>query len=113
MRVVTHASDRAQFFFHHARERLVDQYRVDAVDDFPLNLGAGSLRRTKRGSLDALPDCLDVFGVGIPYVIEDFRKVGHDIRRVAARGNDVMNPGLLRHVLAHQVDHVIERLDTV
>ena len=40
-------------------------------------------------------------------------EVGDDVRRRAAAGDDVVNARLLRHVLAHHVDHVVHRLDPV
>ena len=46
-------------------------------------------------------------------IIEDFREVGHDIRRFAALGDHVVDARLLRNVLAHEIDHVIEGFDAV
>jgi hypothetical protein len=49
----------------------------------------------------------------MPDVVEDFCEVRHYIGRIAACGDDIVDAGLLRNVLAHEIDHVIEGLDTV
>ena len=55
---------------------------------------------------DALPDAVEHPHVGVAGVVVDLREVGHDVRRRAAVGDDVVDARLLRHVLAHHVHHV-------
>ena len=62
---------------------------------------------------DALPDAVEDAHVRLAGVVVDLGEIGHDVRRAAAAGDDVVDARLLRHVLAHHVDHVVHRFDRV
>ena len=47
------------------------------------------------------------------YVVIDLSFLGHDIWRIAAVGNDIVDACHLRNVLTHEVNHVIHRFDTI
>ena len=107
------AADLAQFGVHHLRQRFVDQQRVVAVDHFPVDLGAGAHRRAARRLFEPGPDRIDLGRIGVADIVKDLGKVGHHIGRDAAFGNHIMDPRLLRDMLAHHVDHHVEAFDAV
>ncbi len=47
------------------------------------------------------------------HVVKHFREIGHDVRRRAAAGDDIVHARFLRHVLAHHVRHHVHRLDGI
>ena len=54
-----------------------------------------------------------LFRIGMANVVVDLCKVGHDVRRSAAAGDDVVDARVLRHVLAHEIGHVVHGFDAV
>ena len=83
------------------------------MDDLPVDVGSRTHCRAAGRFLDSRPDVADDGRIRMPQVVVDLCKIRHDIRGIAAGRDDIVDSRLLRHVFAHQVDHVIERFDAV
>ena len=107
------AAEITQYAVHHLLQRLVDQHRVIAMDNLPVDAGAGTLGGAAGGGLEALPERLHRGGLRVTQVVEDLGEIRHHVGGVAAGGNHVVDTGLLWHVFPHQVDHVIHGFHAV
>ena len=83
------------------------------MDDLVLHPGPGTHRRTLGRARHALEQPQHGGGVRVPHVVVDLREVRHDVGRETALRDHVVDPRLLRNVLAHEVHHVVHRLDPV
>ena len=95
------------------RQCSIGQFVVIAVDHLVFHPRPRAHRRALRRLDHSIPQLGQNVGVGVPHVVKDLGEFGHYIGRGPAAGDHVVNARILRHVLAHQVDHVIHRLDRV
>ena len=49
----------------------------------------------------------------MPQIVKNLCEVRHDVRRIAAARYYVVDSSFMRHVFTHEVNHVIERLDSI
>ena len=111
--VVLHAAYLRQILEEQQRERLVGEQAVAAVDDLVLDARSGSHGGGIGNLDDAQPQTLHGEGVGVAQIEIEFGEVGDDVGRGPAPGDDVVNPGLLGHMLTQQIHHGRHRLDAV
>ncbi len=98
---------------HHPGQGFVRQQRVIAVDHLVFQFRAGPHGRGFRRRDDALPNTHQNVRIRVAHIVVNLGKVRHDVRRLAAPRDHIVNTRLFRHVFTHQIDHVIHRLDTV
>ena len=84
-----------------------------AGGDLEVHGGAGGEGAGLGGVQDPLPDGFELALVGVAGDQAEFGGFGDDVGGVAAFGDDVVDPGLLRDVLAEEVEGVGHELDAV
>lgn len=84
-----------------------------ARGDFEVHGGAGGESAGLGGVEDALPDGFELALVGVAGDQTEFGGLRDDVGGVAAFGDDVVDPGLLRDVFAEEVEGVGHDLDAV
>ena len=84
-----------------------------AMHGFDLNFGASSQRRCMGGVHYPIPNSRKLSGLGMTHVVVDFRKIRHNVGRLTATRDHIVNPRTIGHMLSHKIDHMIHGLDAI
>ena len=98
---------------HDLGKGLVGQQRKVAVHDLVAHARTGAEGGPFRRGDHPPEQFLDGLRARMAHVVVDLGSLRHDVGRPATVGDDVVHAGGARHVLAHQVRHVVHGLDPV
>ncbi len=78
-----------------------------------IHAGSRAERRAPRRRNDALEQLDNRGHLRMSNVVVDLGSLRDDVGRIAALGDHVVDAGVRRHVLAHEIDHEVHGLHAV